>query len=130
MKTVEQFCIENNIKYDSISLGDNNDNLMDFCNENNIDYVGDVMNDYYEFDETLIELCLNGTIKPTRIYNVPVKDVAFALALRIIDEWDGFDDNKPLLQNALETMLKDNPKICESLWDNGIIEADYFVELD
>jgi hypothetical protein len=65
-----------------------------------------------------------------KIYNVPVKDVAFALALRIIDEWEGFDDNKPLLQNALESMLKDNPKICEKLWDSGIIEADYFENLD
>jgi hypothetical protein len=35
-----------------------------------------------------------------------------------------------LLQNALESMLKDNPKICEKLWDSGIIEADYFENLD
>ena len=66
----------------------------------------------------------------TTINNVSVDNVAFALALRIVDEWEGLDDNKPVLQNALESMLKLNPKICENLWDNGIIEADYFEDLD
>lgn len=128
MKTIEQYCTENSINFDVDLINTNNDILIDYCNENDIDYLGDVLNDYYEFDESLIKLCLDGKLTD-KIYNVPVNQVAFALALRIVDEWNGFDDNKVLLQNSLETMFNDNPAIGKSLWDNGIIESDYFEDL-
>jgi hypothetical protein len=90
---------------------------------------------FYKIDNYLIIHDVDGCyivleVKDYEINHVSLDNVAFALALRIVDEWDGLDDNKPLLQNALETMLKENPKICKSLWDNGIIEADYFEDLD
>jgi hypothetical protein len=52
---------------------------------------------------------------------------AAAIAERISDEWNGkeqFPEAAELLRDSLETMLKANPEICQSMIGTGIIEED------
>lgn len=55
---------------------------------------------------------------------------AQAIALRVVDEWEGNNinnhDDVILLRSILEKLLKKNPEDCKKLIGTSIIEEDYF----
>ena len=60
------------------------------------------------------------------------KDWAYAISLRISDEWDGkteWPDDAELLRKTLYQLFKNNPKECQTLIGTGIIEENYFEPL-
>ena len=59
-------------------------------------------------------------------------DWAEAIAIRIVDEWDGkkyFSDEAELIKKLLVKTLMNNPDILSSIIGTGIIEEDYFIPL-
>jgi len=60
-------------------------------------------------------------------------DWASAIASRISDEWHGkedFPEDAELLRAMLTDLLSKSPEHCQKLIGTGIIEEDYFKELD
>ena len=62
-----------------------------------------------------------------------IKDWAGAIALRISDEWNGktdFPEDAELMRQCLEEALTERPNLCHKMIGTGIIETDYFEDLD
>lgn len=54
---------------------------------------------------------------------------AEAIAVRIVDEWDGkneFPEDAAILKEILEKLFSQNPEECKKLIGTGIIEENYF----
>lgn len=68
----------------------------------------------------------------TKITEPSVHDWAEAIAIRIVDEWDGkeyFADDAELIKNMLIKTLTNNPDILNTMVSTGVIEEDYFMPL-
>lgn len=67
-----------------------------------------------------------------KIYDVNINEWAEAISERVSDEWCGrdcFPEDAKLLRNVLSNSLKLNPVGCAKLIGTGIIEIDYFSDL-
>jgi hypothetical protein len=65
--------------------------------------------------------------------NITNNKWAATIANRITDEWSGkndFPEDADLLRDVLNKLLVENPDQCKRLVGTGIIEENYFTEID
>lgn len=74
----------------------------------------------------------NQDLNHTKVSEPSEHDWAEAIAIRIVDEWDGkesFSGDAELIKNLLIKTLTYNPDVLGAMIGTGIIEEDYFLPL-